>query len=376
MKFPLNRLITNKRLLNHLIFWGACTFVLTLIYGLGLPNYFVAFNVILMILPVQMVYFYVVCYYIIPKYLYNRKYIKLALAFLCCAIISALLFRTIEIFFADPYIQRVCLARDPSFVWPKLEGTVKEQFLKTNYIINAIEQSNTIIWVTISLKFYKMWTEKKQVALQAELNFLKGQIHPHFLFNTLNNLYALTLKQSAQSPTIVLGLSDILRYMLYECKTETVPLLRDVEILESYVSLEKLRYGDRLDLTLSITGNLSNYNIAPLLMIPIVENAFKHGTSEMVIDSWINIDISVIDKRFKLKVSNSKPLVKKINYAELHFGNIGLRNVKKRLELLYKDTHKFNIYDEEDMFVAILEIELNKDSESLKTKNHNHTQTT
>lgn len=208
------------------------------------------------------------------------------------------------------------------------------------------------------VKFFKMRHERKQLALQAELNFLKGQIHPHFLFNTLNNLYALTLNQSSKSPAVVLGLSEILRYMLYECNTDNVKLEREVEVIKNYISLEKIRYEERLEINCSLSGDVQNKYIAPLLMLPLVENAFKHGTSETIVDPWINIEINITESQLKFKVSNSKPLQKSEN-NETHFEKIGLSNVQKRLDFLYKDGYQFHTYDEEEIYVAILEINLN-----------------
>ncbi|WP_199120997.1 sensor histidine kinase [Pedobacter sp. ASV28] len=224
-------------------------------------------------------------------------------------------------------------------------------------MMHALEQSNTVVWICLMISFFKMWYERKQAALQAELNFLKGQIHPHFLFNTLNNLYAHTLSQSPKSPVIVLGLSNILRYMLYECNSDLVPLKRDIEILKSYITLEKIRYEERLDLNLVIKGQIGHQQIIPLLMLPLVENAFKHGASEMVQDAWINVDLEVSEHRLKFKVSNSKPS-EPVSSSKSHFGKIGLTNVRSRLELLYKNAHSFTTYDEGDMFVAILEVNL------------------
>lgn len=196
------------------------------------------------------------------------------------------------------------------------------------------------------------------MSTQTELNFLKGQIHPHFLFNTLNNLYALTLRQSPKSPSIVLGLSNILRYMLYECGTETVLLKRDLEIIHNYVELEKLRYEERLDLTFSVTGVIDDQKIPPLLMLPLIENAFKHGTGETISEPWINIDLKLSSNNLKFKISNSKP-GKPSEDHEKHFGTIGLENVKKRLEILYPNAHKLLVFDEEELFVTILELKLN-----------------
>lgn len=199
---------------------------------------------------------------------------------------------------------------------------------------------------------------RKQLELQTELDFLKSQIHPHFLFNTLNNLYALTLNQSSKSPLVVLGLSEILRYTLYECNAEKVLLSHDIDILKSYITLEKLRYEERLELNLNISGNIKEQVIAPLLLLPLVENAFRYGISETVQDAWINIDIRVSENRLKFKVSNSTPF-KQAENDNIHFDKTGLQNIRKKLELVYKDAHQFNFYDEGEIFVSILEINFN-----------------
>ncbi|NLU93775.1 histidine kinase [Chitinophaga sp. Ak27] len=358
----------NKSILHHIIFWSVVAFILTIFYGAGLPDYGTAFLVIMMFQPLQWAYFYTVAYWAIPRFLYRKKYVQLALALTACAFTAGLLFRLIEIILADPYIMQKMLQKNPAFTWHKLNGTFVQQLLKPVYIINAFEQSNMVIWVAISLKFIKMWFEKKQLSTQAELSALKSQIHPHFLFNTLNNLYALTLKQSPQSPTIVLGLSDILRYMLYECGTDQVLLKRDVEIMMRYVELEKLRYEDRLDLNFSIIGEMNGQKIPPLLMLPLIENAFKHGTSETVEDAWINMDLHLKNNRLKFKISNSKPASTLTN-SKKEIGRIGLNNVQKRLELLFPYAHQLQIFEEEEMFVVILDLDLKQNLIPHENKN-------
>ncbi len=265
-------------------------------------------------------------------------------------------YRLIEILFADPYLFKQLKLLNPDFRWKKIEGTISEQFFNGQYMIHALEQSNSIIWGGLLIKFVGMWYERKQMALNSELNFLKAQIHPHFLFNTLNNLYALTLNNSPASPGVVLDLSQILRYMLYECNTDYVPLKKDVEIIKNYIALEQLRHGDKLDLNLKIKGEITGQQIAPLLMIPLIENAFKHGASEMIEDAWINIVLEVEPTSIKLKVSNSKPLEHHQGHRS-HFGKIGLANVRKRLDLIYPETHHFTVHDQEEMFAVILHIE-------------------
>lgn len=362
MSFP-------KKIVLHLFFWIACILVLTSSYSPGLPSYGVALTAVLMVVPVHIFYFYSLAYWAIPRYLYSRKYMKLVLAFLLCFFAAALLFRVLEITVIIPYLFKILSEQDKTFTWAKHEGTFWEQISNPEYIVNAFEQSNLVVWILISFRFFTMWHERRQVALQAELNFLKGQIHPHFLFNTLNNLYALTLAQSTDAPKTVLGLSNILRYMLYECNSESVPLKRDVEILQSYVSLEKIRYEGRLDLNVDVSGNILGQRIAPLLMLPLVENAFKHGTSEILDDAWINIDLHVNGNSLKFKISNSKPETRPDN-TENHFGHIGLSNVRKRLALLYPEAHSLQVLEEEELFVVILELQLDRLNESAQQQTY------
>lgn len=360
----------NKRAFTHIAFWFIVTIVLTVFYGTGLPDFGIAFNIIMMLLPVHILYFYTVAYGVLPKFLYRKKYVKLVLSLLSCTLLYAFLFRVIEIRFADPYLYQILVTENPAFKWKKLNGTFWQQLTNPIYVINALEQSNFVFLVAISLKFIKMWIEKRQLTVQAELSALKSQIHPHFLFNTLNNLYALTLKQSPQSPTIVLGLSDILRYMLYECNTDNVPLTRDIAVMQHYVALEKLRYEERLDLNFSITGDVSTQKIPPLLMLPLIENAFKHGTSETIEDAWINIDLFLKNDKLKFKISNSKP-IDDDNKVKKTGGQIGLNNVKKRLELLFPYAHHLQVFNAEEMFVVILDIDLKQNVAPHENKNLN-----
>lgn len=362
--------IYHKKLLRHLLFWGMCLAVLTFMFSVGLTGYSLAFKLVLMLFPVHVAYYYTVSAIIIPKFLYRRNFVALALSFILACTFFTCCYRLIEIFFADPYLFKQLKLLNPDFKWKKLEGTFSEQFFNGQYMISALEQSNIIIWGGLLIKFVGMWYDRKQMALNSELNFLKAQIHPHFLFNTLNNLYALTLNNSPASPGVVLDLSQILRYMLYECNTDYVPLKKDVEIIKNYIALEQLRHGDKLDLNLKIKGEVTGQQIAPLLMIPLIENAFKHGASEMIEDAWINIVLEVEPTSLKLKVSNSKPLEHHQGHRT-HFGKIGLANVRKRLELIYPETHHFMVHDEEDMFVVILHIESIANSLSAKKVKNN-----
>ncbi|WP_256010364.1 sensor histidine kinase [Desertivirga xinjiangensis] len=345
--------------LRHFGFWLLAILVLTWIYGTAFDNFALGFLVILMLIPVHMLYFYTVAYWVVPRILFRQKYLLTFFACLLSAVLAAVLYRLNEILVSDPYIYNVLSATEPNFTWSKLDGSFSEQFLNPHDFVNAVERSNVIVWAGVSLKFIKMWYERRQAAMQAELNFLKAQIHPHFLFNTLNNLYALSLNQSTQVPEIVMGLSNILRYILYEGNMEEVLLKRDIEILENYIALEKIRYEERLELNFNLIGSVDGQKIVPLLMLPLVENAFKHGVSETVEAPWINIELLIDGKDLSFKVSNSKPAGNS-NAVNRDFEKVGLSNVKKRLELLYPGRYSLELLDEEEVYIAILKLELDK----------------
>lgn len=187
------------------------------------------------------------------------------------------------------------------------------------------------------------------------LHLLKAQIHPHFLFNTLNNLYALSLQKSDESPGVVLELSQILRYILYECNTSTVSLEKEIKMIERYISLEKIRYENQLEINMDLDGDLSALNVAPLLILPLVENAFKHGISKLMEDGWINISAKARAGQFIFKISNNKRPGNNRQPSAM-FGNIGLMNIRKRLHLLYPRQHELKIIDEDEVFIVILKI--------------------
>ena len=221
-----------------------------------------------------------------------------------------------------------------------------------------------IAGLAISIKLLKKWykeNEQKQEMqkqkLSIELEILKSQVHPHFLFNTLNNLYSLTLVQSEKASTVVANLSDLLRYMLYECNSAEVSLDKEIKIIKKYVELEKLRYGDRIDVSMSTNGNADQLLIAPLLLIPFVENSFKHGLSDQLEQCWVNLYFHLDGNVLFFNLSNSS---KKDNVSK-HDGGIGLKNIQKRLDLIYKDRYDLQLIEEDEIFTVRLKIDLNRD---------------
>jgi two-component system, LytTR family, sensor histidine kinase AlgZ len=198
------------------------------------------------------------------------------------------------------------------------------------------------------------WKQAEQEKMTAQLELLKAQLHPHFLFNTLNNIYAFALERSDKTPQLILKLSSLLSYMLYECRTDEVLLQKEIEVMKNYIDLEKERYGEKLDISLNIEGDIQDRFIAPLLILPFLENAFKHGTSEQIDKPWMSIDIAVKDGTMKCKVVNSKNAITPIREH-----GVGIENIKKRLELLYPDRHQLKLSDEGMFFVVSLSLTLN-----------------
>jgi LytS/YehU family sensor histidine kinase len=210
------------------------------------------------------------------------------------------------------------------------------------------------------IKFFKLltlkqraWMQTRQEQATAELQLLKAQVHPHFLFNTLNNIYSFSMDDSPETPGLILKLSSLVNYMLYDCKTEEVRLEKEIEIMKNYIDLEKTRYGNKLDIEWNVDGNTKGRFIAPLLMLPFLENAFKHGTSEQIEKSWIGVDISVKQGNLRFSITNSKN-----EYVPYRHNGIGIENVKKRLEFIYPDCYQLKLSDEVCFFEVTMLIKL------------------
>jgi LytS/YehU family sensor histidine kinase len=225
-----------------------------------------------------------------------------------------------------------------------------------------------IIGIASSIKIAKNWLvsqqrqqnlmkEKLEIDLQlreSELRFLKSQINPHFLFNALNNLYSLTLEKSEKAPDVVLKISSILDYVLYECNVPQIDLDREISNINDYIDLQKIRYGDDTDISVTVKGETGNAKIAPLLILPLVENAFKHGLDKNVGKGYIEIDIDVDeDKNFVSVIKNSLKGEKNHNKE-----GIGILNLRKRLELQYPGKYEFDLQINDDSCVTRLSLHL------------------
>ncbi|WP_345030547.1 sensor histidine kinase [Ravibacter arvi] len=347
---------TKHPALKHAGFWFAAFLLLTYIYGTAYESFELGVKVIAMLLPVHMLYFYLVDYLVVKNLYIKGRYLNAFLVTLALMALIAFIYRIAEIFVTDPYIYWFYKHSDSSFSWGRMQMSRTEQLFNPIFFATAIERSNAVVWIGITLRLFTLSHERKQSALQAELDSLKAQLHPHFLFNSLNNIYSLSLDKSDKTPEVVLGISNILRYSLYECTARLVSLKRDIEILQDYIKLEKIRYEDRLELNVFICENTGMLQITPLLMLPLVENAFKHGTATTVGTPWINIQLHIQGTDLTFNVSNSKPETNEP--AGNPAGKIGIENVRKRLSLLYPGRHSLAFFDEQDCFITVLTINL------------------
>lgn len=301
-------------------------------------------------LPVKMAAAYGTLYILLPWYFFERKYLKFVLILGGLMIFAASFQRVVDY----TIISRI--------LNPDLAST---PFFSAAPILKIILGIYPIVALAAFIKLAKQWYERdlstqelEKDKLEAELKFLKAQIHPHFLFNTLNNLYALTLKGSKQAAEVVLKLSGLLSYMLYEGNRQKVAIKKELEIIETYISLEKIRYGNRLNVSYNISGDLLGKEIPPLIIIPFIENSFKHGTSGQPDNAWINLHIKADNDLLTIIVENSKNGSIDGESESKYKEGIGLKNVKRRLELLYGNRHELQIFNGKDTFKVMLRLQL------------------
>jgi LytS/YehU family sensor histidine kinase len=270
---------------------------------------------------------YITIYLILPFYLKKQRFVFSFIFFTGTLLLTCTLQRiflryinALEINFAEMY--------DLSFL---------SLFLETNFMVG----------IAMAIKLIKIWFEQQQEkfefetrTLQSELSLLKAQIHPHFLFNTMNNLYALSLGQSEKTSEGIAKVSDLLRAVLYDCNEVFVEFEKEVSLISNYLDLQKLRYDDRLDIEFEIEGEPNGIRVAPMLFITFIENCFKHGSSNDPDLPWIRIFFQISGSTIAFSALNSKPGAPTVSVEK---GGIGLGNVKKRLEILYRNNYELNI---------------------------------
>ena len=288
---------------------------------------------------------FVINYVLLPRFFYKKKYLPF---FLSVAVIVAAIIMIEELVLEAVYYPDTRGKHFPGIVFSLLDVM-------------------PVIMILSGFKF--AWdASKKQLEVEelrsyvqeSELQFLKSQINPHFLFNNLNNLYSYAIEQSPKTPSIILELSSVLRYMLYDCKEKYVALPKEIEHLKNFTKLSELQIEERGKITFNTENIQSGYRIAPLILTVFIENAFKHSTASQVNDITIDIDIKVSEQGV-LEFNCKNSFQQLTNTDDLSNG-IGLQNVKKRLQLLYPGAHELIINDSGELYTVHLKMQLTKDA--------------
>jgi hypothetical protein len=332
-----------RRVLLHVLFWVA--WLSRTFYDIvSLFGWSGAFMFSFSYIFAQMPFVYLHLYVLVPLFLNKRKFL-LYIPF------------TIILLFAYSYLSYYILTSVPPEWFP---SGMKNYISKLDPNYDILEGCFAFI-ITYALKYTWMALstqnkilELQKDNLQLELNALKSQVNPHFLFNTLNNIYSLALQKSEHTSEMILKLSNMMRYLLYECNAPLVPLQKEINFINNYIELERIRHDKNVRINFSLEGNPDGSEIAPLLLIPFIENSFKHGVNAQVGKGWVDIHLSTADKKLSLSVVNSSP---ENNKGDGEKG-IGLKNVRKRLELLYPEKYKLDLQASEEKFSVNLTLDI------------------
>jgi len=350
-KQQVNKNFSNYRWLLHLLFWITISGVSLLqMYNSGQFNHFAEpfGSVGLQVFIIKVVTLLIACYsfqfVIMPLYSYRKQYV------FWCGLIGMLM---IICLFQVLIIKMIYVGLPASDVnhnltFFKLIGNSLSRFLLVFFFFTSFYY---FVDIYDQQKEIRKLSSFKTQKIALESSFLKSQVNPHFLFNTLNNIYALSLKKSAQTEVVIERLESLLHYMLYECKSDLVPLENEFKFTNSYIALEKLRHKEEeCKVTVEISGDTAHKKIAPLLLINFLENAFKHGTKSSFGKSWINMKVEVNEHSVHFQLQNSKPFRPSGQAITEYKGGIGIKNVKRRLEILYPNQHRLSINNLKDRF--------------------------
>ncbi len=340
---------TSKFIALHILFWVGVWFFFLYFFSYNSNDTIFVVWFSSFLLPVAMFTTYFVVYFLLPKYLFSKKYKLFILYSIYTLIISSYLI-IISMFGCFIFLSKLKIANMPLMsrnFWFVLilvylvVGLVSfVSLLNHNFktISKNKELQNKILETQLQIK-------------NQELHYLKKQIHPHFLFNTLNTIYGFALKQSKDTPEIILKLSNLLDYILYQVNKPKVSLKEEVLHIKEYIELEKIRFQDTLNISFKSEAISEEIEVAPMLLIPFVENAFKHGS---LIDGFLTVEIviSLYENQFEFSIKNTNLDSDEVQNIE----GIGLENIKKRLNLLYKDNHQLQIENHDNWFRINLKI--------------------
>lgn len=335
------------QVLLHIIFWCAVLLFFTFFFGFESndDNYILSFSLFLM--PITIATTYVSIYKLIPDYLIKKKYFLFGLYSVYTLIISGYLL-LVSVFFGLGYLS--------DFVYSNMSQLSRSLFfvMIAVYLIVIIVSAFKLLKLNLkhAEKTKKLETKILETQLklkEQELNYLKMQIHPHFLFNTLNTMYGFALKKADETPEMILKLSNLLDYLLYQVDKPFVLLTDEINHIKDYIELEKMRFNNTLDVNIKCDNILETSKIAPMLLLPFIENSFKHGSLKNGVLS-INIDLSCDENTINFYIDNTS------SKSEHTKKGIGLENMQKRLDLLYKDKYTLTIDNTIDLYKVQLKL--------------------
>lgn len=333
--------------IHHVVLWVLYYIFWAYFYKPGLTQQDIYINSVV-IVAVHALVSYFNIYFLFPNFLRKKNYASYFLALLLTISLATLVQASIHMMLNTLTISQ------------------KVDLFSIGFMLPSAMAITYTTAITMSLKLVKHWYENERLAkdleklnTETELKYLKSQINPHFLFNSLNSIYALSLKKSDLTPDLILKLSDILRYILYEGSEKKVSLSQEIKYLKSFLELEKVRHGDRMSLDMEIKGDIDHQEIAPMLLIPFVENSFKHGLGKDRSPGFVKVLLEANNDQLFFSITNSKPKNEhRLSNEKGYTGGIGLKNVKKRLNLLYPKKHQLNVQDTENEFNVSLQLEL------------------
>lgn len=351
----------NTRALLHIAFWVAYLFEDTLLEYFWINDSFPEISEVrrflkalhsnLALLPVKLLFVYFLIFQVIDRDINKRSRLSfVVLEVSAMLMVSILLYRLIAIFYLGPNVYN--------------EPAVMYEILDPRRILSAVLDIGFVAGGAVAMKLLRLYLLGKErerlletEKLQAELKFLKTQTNPHFLFNTLNNIYALARKKSDDTADVVMKLSKLLRFMLYEARKNRISLEDEIHMIDSYLELERIRYNERLKIRFHKEVDDSKQEIAPMMLLPFIENAFKHGAAETRFESFICIELRLHNGVLGFDVKNSKD---ETGNHEVH-ENIGLSNVRRQLQLMYAD-YDLKIENLPNTFNVSLTLNLNSNA--------------
>ncbi len=323
----IDHIFTRRRWVIHLFFWLFVLAFYVIFFGRKNSNYLQTFFFVGLLMPVTIGTTYFLNYYLVPRYLMRERYGFFVLYFIYTLLGS--LFLEMMIAMLTFIVMAEVNIRDMS------PASIDIFFLLTSLLM--------VVFLGVAVKMLLHWRQSKEEyqklmrdKVEAELRFLKVQLNPHFLFNTLNNLYYLTTQKSEKAPQAILELSEMLDYVLHQGKSVFVPLADELKQVDNYIALELLRYEDRVDVSKEIAGLTLEHTIGPMMLITLIENAFKHGVMTSAGKSWISIKVACGPDRTDITISNGWR-------NDFRGKGIGLDNLRSQLEHLYPEKHSMKI---------------------------------